>query len=126
MLKKLELTTLEERRRHLRLTMLYKVACGKIPALPPESFLTPLDNTRRRVRPRRFADHHTPNPIQRQACNNSRGFKIPTARSDQYKESFFVKTPLEWNILSDDIVTKETVGAFSAAVCKLGPATFNP
>jgi hypothetical protein len=101
MLKDLNLPPLEERRRQLRLTLLNKVAEGLIPALPPEKFLTPAVSGRRRVVPTRFQGHDSNNIIERQAVNNARGFRIPTTKTDQYRNSFFVRTVAEWNQLSD-------------------------
>ena len=51
MLDFLNLPSLEERRRQLRLTMLYKIAQGLVPALPADAFLTAANRNRRRVRP---------------------------------------------------------------------------
>ena len=38
-------------RRQNKLTTLYKVIDGLIPALPPSNFLTPMDNTKRKIQP---------------------------------------------------------------------------
>ena len=78
MLSYLQLPPLEDRRRQLRLTMLYKISGGQVPAIPPGFHLTPADMSRRRVKPTRYSGCITQNPIQRQAYNNNRGFKIPS------------------------------------------------
>jgi hypothetical protein len=59
-------------------------------------------SNKRRVQPRRFTDCVSSNIIDRQSCNNSRCFIVPPAKSEQYKNSFFVKTTIEWNSLTDE------------------------
>ena len=95
MLSYLQLPSLEDRRRQLRLTMLYKISGGQVPTMPPGFHLTPADMSRRPVKPARYSDCIMQNPIQRQAYNNSRGFKIPAARTDQYRGSFFIRNTVE-------------------------------
>jgi hypothetical protein len=124
MLRYLQLPPLQDRRRQLRLTMLYKIAGGLVPAIPPDTFLTPADGSRRRVKAKTFADHQTHNIIQRQTYNNNRGFKLPDAKSEQFRGSFFIRTPLEWNRLEDSVVQQQTASAFSAAVGRLEAAFF--
>ncbi|XP_070195592.1 uncharacterized protein [Littorina saxatilis] len=101
MLKNLNLPPLEERRRQLRFNFLNRISEGLIPALPPDKFLTPAASRRRRVIPTRFQGYESSNIIERQAVNNTRGFRIPTCKTDQYKNSFFERTIAEWNQLSD-------------------------
>jgi hypothetical protein len=43
-----------------------------------------------------FSDFNTINIVSRSVCNNSRGFTVPFCKTDQYKNSFFVKTTLDW------------------------------
>ena len=43
MLKDFNLPTLQERRRNLRLSFLFKIAEGMLPSLPPETYLTPIE-----------------------------------------------------------------------------------
>ena len=70
MLSKLELPSLQERRRQLRLTMFYKISNGLVPALPEDQFLSRIRN-KRQIKPRLFEGHVTNNITHRQArCNN--------------------------------------------------------
>ena len=125
MLDYLSLPPLEERRRQLRLTMLYKIVNGLVPALPADTFLTPANRGRRRIRPTTYAGFSTSNIIARQANNNSCCFKVPPARTEQYRGSFFVQTVVDWNSLYDDTVSQNTPNAFSSAVGRLGAANKN-
>ena len=49
MLQELNLPPLQERRKQQRLTTLYKIVKGHIPAMPPENFLMPVDRNRWRI-----------------------------------------------------------------------------
>ena len=115
MLDFLDLPPLEERRRQLMLTMLYKIAQGLVPALPADAFLTAADRNRRRIRPTAYEGYETHNILQGQA-NNSRCFKVPPSKTVQYRGSFFVKTVVEWNTVKDDIINLPTSNAFSSAI----------
>ena len=42
--------------------------------------------------------------------------KIPVSKTEQYKNSFFVRTVADWNKLEDTVVTADSVTAFSSAV----------
>jgi hypothetical protein len=122
MLDLLKLPPLEERRRQLRLTTLYKVANGLIPALPADLFLTPASRDRRRVKPTSYSGCVTQNIITRQANNNNRCFKIPPSKTEPHRHSFFVRTVVEWNSLEDAAVQLPSPNAFSAAVGRQWPA----
>ena len=50
MLKDLDLTTLQEQRRELRLTFLFKVVNGLVPAIPASEFIEPTRSDKRQVR----------------------------------------------------------------------------
>jgi hypothetical protein len=81
---------------------------GTVPALPTDQFLKPQRTNKRRVQPRKFSDCVTTNIIERQACNNSVCFIVPQAKTEQFKNSFFVRTMAEWNNLPESEI-KSTV-----------------
>ena len=83
--------------------------------MPPENILTPADKNLRRIRPTTFkvCDYNT---IARHEIRNTRGFKIPGSKTEQYKSSFFVKAVADWNKLEDSVVTADSATAFSSAV----------
>ena len=116
MLQELNLPPLREHRKQQRLTALYKLVDGHIPAMPPKSFLMPADRNWRRIRPTTFKDCSYDNTIARQEIRNSCGLKIPDSKTEQYKNSFFVRTVADWNKLEDTVVTTDSVTAFSSAV----------
>ena len=41
---------------------------------------------------------------------------LPFSKTEQYKNSFFVRTVADWNKLEDTVVTADSVTAFSSAV----------
>ena len=56
------------------------------------------------------------NTIARQEIWNSCGLKIPDSKTEQYTNSFFVRTVADWNKLDDTVVTADSVTAFSSAM----------
>ena len=75
------------------------------------------DAANSRIRPTIYEEYKTHNNIlQRQANNNSCCFKVPPSKTDQYRGSFFVKTIIKWNTLTDDIINLPTPNVFSSAV----------
>ena len=72
-------------------------------------------------------DSQRPRKI-RQEIRNSCGVKIPDSEIEQYKNSFFVRTVADWNLLEDTVVTADSVTAFSSAVGRVlqGAATPPP
>jgi hypothetical protein len=136
MLSDLNLPPFEDRRRNIRLAYFYKVVEGVVPAIPPQKYLTSR-KPGRNIRAKNFSDFNTMNIVSRSICNNSRGFTVPSrktdqynnainivsrsicnnsrgftvpsCKTDQYKNSFVVKTTLDWNHLSDSFVTCDSV-----------------
>ena len=94
MLKELNLTTLEERQKQQRLILFYKVAEGQIPAMPSSDFTTRNEGEKRQIRPMKFDNCISTNIVTRQSRINSKSVKVPEAKSEQYKNSFFVRTNL--------------------------------
>ena len=56
------------------------------------------------------------NTIARNEILNTRSFKIPGSKTEQYKSSFFVRTVADWNKLDDNVVTADSVTAILSAV----------
>ena len=118
MLGELNLPPLQERRKQQRLRTLYKIAENKIPALPPNSFLTQMDKSKRKIVPKIFPGFETKNIVKKYSYNNSRGYIVPDSRTEQYKCSFFVRTVEEWNQLTEEAVQASSVAAFETALSR--------
>ena len=112
MLSTLQLPTLQERRSDLRLTFLYKVVEGLVPAIPSD-FLTP-HKPGRRIIPRDYSDYDSKSAITSHIRNNSRPFVVSRTQTDQFKNSFFVSTVCDWNNLSESVVTAKSVESFKS------------
>ncbi|KAL8614093.1 hypothetical protein ACOMHN_026310 [Nucella lapillus] len=113
MLSTLELPTLQQRRRDLRLTFFYKVVEGLVPAIPSADILTP-SKTGRHIIPRDFKDYASSSAISDHIRNNSRSFQVSRCQTDQFRNSYFVNTVREWNHLDEATVTTSSVESFKA------------
>ena len=89
---------------------------GKIPALPPETFLTPMDKGKRKIIPKKFEGCEYKNIVTKYTSANSRGYKVPDAKTEQYKSSFFVRTVADWNQLPENVVQAKSAAAYTTAV----------
>ena len=112
MLNELGLQRLEDRRQEKRLVSLFRVVEGLVPAMPPADFLIPAKTTKRRIQPKRFPGFVTTNIVQRHVVNNSKGFVVPDSHSEEYRNSYFVRTVVEWNQLNDSQIHAESPEEF--------------
>ena len=115
MLKTHNLPPLEERRKQTRLTLFYKITKGLIPAIPEDKFLAKVHPSKRQVIPKKYADHHTNNIITRHARVNNNCYTVKptgTSKTDQRKNSFFVRTAIEWNNLENSTIHADTTDSF--------------
>ena len=53
---------------------------------------------------------------KKQAKNNTKCFDIPSSKSLQFSNSFFVKTLIDWNHLEDSVVCATSVESFKSAL----------
>ena len=98
MLTSLKWTSLQERRRHVRLTMMHKVLHQTV-AVPKDPLLK-LSSQRTRSNHYLKLDHLA-------------------ANTTMYKQSFFPRTIPEWNALPQSVVDSETADAFKCQLIKL-------
>jgi len=117
MLQTLELPPLQDRRRAQRLTLLYKVVEGHVPAIPIERYLKPL-RPKRTIRAKQYEGYIHQNIVCNFVNNNSKCFETIPSKTVLFKNSFFVKTVIDWNKLSDDIVNSSTIDIFKDSVFK--------
>ena len=111
MLHQLDLLPLQERRRHQRLTFLYKLVKGDVPAINIQEYLKPL-RPKRTIRAKRFEDHIQTNIVEKSINNNKLCYEPIFAKTEPFKNSFFVRTVPEWNQLHDTTVQATTVDSF--------------
>ena len=94
---------------------MYKVVEGLMPAISPDDFLKPA-KIKRQIKGKQFKDHFSQKIIDRHIINNNRGFIEQTCKTEQLRNSFFVKTVVEWNHLATETVRAETVEGFKQAL----------
>ena len=111
MLQDLELLPLQERRKNIRLQLLYKIINGLVPAIPPEDYLKPVQN-KRRIRPTTFDGFNSKNFVKNYQINHTQGLTVPNAKTDIYKNSFFIRTIKDWNLLEEETVTATSLENF--------------
>ncbi len=111
MLQDLELLPLQERRKNIRLQLLYKIINGLVPAIPPEDYLKPVQN-KRRIRPTTFDGFNSKNFVKNYQINHTQGLTVPSAKTDIYKNSFFIRTIKDWNLLEEETVTATSLENF--------------
>ncbi len=98
MLSDLGWSKLADRRRNLRLALLYKVVKGQVAVSADSLGLIKADNGIRSSNP------HT--------------FKTIFTNCTQYKNSFVPRTVIDWNKLSCNTVSAESVAAFKSRLAK--------
>jgi hypothetical protein len=111
LLEKTDLQPLQLRRQQLRLNLFYRVVEGLVPALPPQKFLS-AQKQGRRIKTIKQQDFVTTNIIKNYSRNNDRAFSVPHCRTEQQKNSFFVRTISDWNQLDNTIVTAPSPETF--------------
>ncbi len=116
MLEDLKLPSLQSRMRDLRLPQMYKMVNGLVPGLPPERFLQPKKPGRRIRASTRLAGYSAINVVDRSVTNNSKPFHVPDSKTLQFKNSFFIRTIIDWNHLDDRTVSAVSPEAFSTAL----------
>ena len=89
---------LTQRRRDMRLVLMYKIANGLV-AVPASPHLRPITRSSRLCHPA--------------------GYLVPSSTSDYHKFSFFPRTIREWNALPLDIPISQTPEAFKASLKSL-------
>ena len=111
MLVKLELQELKERRTSQKLILLYKVA-----AIEPNDYLKKA-RPKRSITAKQIENYQATNIVEKQVKNNTKCFDIPSSKTQQFSNSVFVKTLIDWNhlelcaqlVLRDSNLTSQTV-----------------
>ena len=104
--------TLQEGRSQQRLTFLYKVVKGHVPAINIEHFLK-TQRPKRTIRAKQFEDFIKRNNVENSICNNSQCFKPRSAKTENFKHSYFVRTVIDCSKLCDSAVNADFITSFS-------------
>ena len=106
MLVKLELQELKERRTSQKLIFLYKVVEGLVPSTEPDDYL-------KKDVPR---DLSLLKKFRTTRQKTSEEQYIPSSKTHQFSNSFFVKSLIDWNHLEDSVVCATNVESFKSAL----------
>ena len=117
MLQERNLTSLQQRRKETRLSFMFKITRDQIPSIKVDSFFTPRPQ-KRKIRAINFENHVTENPIERYTTNNSNCFNIPPSKTQNYRNSFFVRTVSDWNCLDELTVMAPHLDDFKARLTR--------
>ena len=117
MLKVLNLPLLRNRRMNKRLTFMFKIINGLVPAIEPQKYFVELKNTRL-VTGNRLPEYNYQHTVKRNIRNNSICYKVKNTNSDKFENSYFIRTVAEWNTLSEEVVRSKSVDQFSANLAK--------
>ena len=103
----------------VRLLFMYKNVCTEL--LEDLSQSSPLKKIvrppKRHIQPKHFPDHVSSNFVQQLTTNNIRCLIVPTAHTEQFKNTFFVKTiVIDWIQLNESQVQAETITDFSRLI----------
>ena len=101
------------------LKFMFRIVNSSVPAIPPDKCFRSQRPSKRRVKPKLFTDYMTVNIIERHQNNNSRCFVVPAAHTDQFRNSYLVKTIVQWNTHSEPQVRAGTINEFSRLSCSL-------
>ena len=115
LLHKLDLPPLQDRRKQLRLIFFYRVVEGLVPAIPPHKFVTQ-QRPSRQIRSTRNTHYITQNIVEQYTRNNNRCYTIKPCRTDQYRNSFFHRTVIDWNHLDNSTVNADSITTFKRLV----------
>ena len=111
MLADLDLQSLQQRRKELRPTFLFKVVKGLVRAIPASDYLV----QKICIEATKLSDYVTTNTVSNYQLNNNKCFKTIRCDTDTNIHYFFPKTIAESNQLDDNIVTKKTVKTLRSA-----------
>jgi hypothetical protein len=115
MLIDLELPTIEKRRTAQRLIFMFKVVEGLVSAISPSDFVTKT-RPKRLIKSRQYSDFISQNIEENSVINNSKGLVYQRANTEPFKNSFFIKTVLDWNHLDDNTVNQSSLKSFKSAL----------
>ena len=124
MLSRLELTPLQERRKHARLTMMYKIVNELLPSMNNQQYFIPAERrSQRNIKLKKDKDYETENILERRIVNNNKGFKVIDCHLQQTENSFFHRTIIDWNHLDNSVVFNPSTEAFKRSLLKRSDIT---
>ena len=111
MLISLRLPTLQDSRRRQRLSLMYKMVEGHVLAINKDDYIQP-QRQRQAILATRFKDYEHKNIVEIYSTNNSKCYKPIPAKTENFKNSFFVRTIYDKNKLDDSVINSDSVNSF--------------
>ena len=96
---------------------MYEVVKGHVLAINIEHYLR-AQRPKRTIRAKQFEGFVKINIVEMSVCNNSQYFMPIPAKTDPFKNSFFVRTIYDWNKLSESDVNCDSVETFRTILTK--------
>ena len=96
--------------------MMYKIVNKKLPSLDPSSYFEPQQRQRRIIKLKQDDNFSSENILTSQIVNNNKGFKVYYPRNELYKNSYFIRTIIDWNNLSNEIVFSNSLEGFKRSL----------
>ena len=90
---------------------MYKVVEGQVSAINKDDYIQP-KRQRRTIRATRFKDYEHKNIVENYSANNSKCYKPIPAKTENFRNSFFVRTIYDWNKLDDSVINSGSVNSF--------------
>ena len=92
----LRLPTLQGRRRDQRMSLMYNVVEGHVLAINKDDYIQP-QMQRPAIQATQFKDNEHKSIVENYSTNNTKCFKPIPATTENFKNSFFVRTIYDWN-----------------------------
>ena len=87
----------------------------KVPAIEPDDYLKKA-RPKRYITAKKFENYQATNIVEKHVKSNTKCFDIPSSKTHQFSNSFFVKTRIDWNHLEDSVVCAISVESFKSAL----------
>ena len=91
---------------------------GLVPVINPYEFLVK-SKPKRNIKPKRFDNFESANIVNNSVKNNSKALETTVTsmcNTEQYKNSLFINSVIQWNQLDEEIVNAKTVVSFKPAI----------
>ena len=94
---------------------MFKIVGGTVPAINADEYFFH-QRAKRHIKARQFVNFQSSNIVEKSVVNNSKGYIVPNSNTEQFRNSFFLKTVIQWKYPEESVVTAETVEGFRSAL----------
>ena len=115
MLNRFRITNTREKKNSPTSNIYVQMVEGLVPAILPSDFITKT-RPKRLIKSRQYSDFISQNIVENSVINNSKGLVFQRANTEPFKNSFFIRTVLDWNHLDDNKVNQSSLESFKTAL----------